>query len=239
MIAAVVLVVACDSQERPAPDMTDEADEAVDEQRPTASAEDDKPQDVEEERTITVGFNPFWSLPPLFVGREFGYFDDIPGVSVEWAEFNDPAAAIAAIVAGDIELAAAPGPTLLTARGRGAPVVGVASLAGESDPGQYGFVTRADADIDAISDLAGESVGVNNFAGNFDLHVRYLLEEAGLDSERDVDITVTPIPAVVPAVMEGSLTTGAVVGAGVLLAEADEDLDILLTSQDVGPLEGA
>jgi ABC-type nitrate/sulfonate/bicarbonate transport system substrate-binding protein len=192
----------------------------------------------DEKVTLTVGYNNFWSVPPFFVGRSLGYYDELPNVTVEWVQFDTPTAALAAMAAGDVDILATPGPNLIQSRASGVKAIGVASLAGESDPAQYAFVAGADSGITEVADLAGKTVGVNNFAGNFDLHLRYLLEEEGLDPEKDLDITVVPISAVVPAVLEGSIDAGAVVGAGSLMAENEEALVTAVTSRDVLPIQG-
>jgi NitT/TauT family transport system substrate-binding protein len=192
-----------------------------------------------EEITLTVAYNKFWSTPPFFVGRQLGYYDELPNVTVEWAEFDTPTAALAAMAAGDVDVLATPGPNLAQSRASGVDVVGVASLAGESDPAQYSFVASADSGITSVKDLVGKTVGVNNFAGNFDLHLRYLLEEEGIDPEKDLNITPVPIAAVVPGVLEGSVDVGAVVGAGALMAEEEAGLTTVFRSTDVEPIQGA
>jgi NitT/TauT family transport system substrate-binding protein len=203
-----------------------------------ADADADGGSETAEEITLTVGYNKFWSTPPFFVGRQLGYFDDLPNVTVEWMEFDTPTAALAAMAAGDVDVLATPGPTLIQSRASGVDVVGVASLAGESEPAQYSFVAGADAGIDGVADLRGKTVGVNNYAGNFDLHLRYLLEQEGIDPEKDLNITPVPISAVVAGVLEGSIDVGAVVGAGSLMAEKEPGLVTVFTSTDVEPIQG-
>jgi NitT/TauT family transport system substrate-binding protein len=202
----------------------------------TGSAAEDSQKS--EAITLTVAYNKFWNISPLFVGRQLGYFDDLPNVTVEWVEFDTPSAALAAVAAGDVDVVATPGPTLIQSAASGVSAVGVASLGGESDPGGYSFVTGADSGIEDVAQLRGKTVGVNNYAGNFDLHLRYLLEEAGLDPEKDLNIMPVPISAVIPGVLEGSVDAGAVVGAGALVAEQDARLATVFSSRDIEPIQG-
>jgi NitT/TauT family transport system substrate-binding protein len=62
-------------------------------------------------------------------------------------------------------------------------------------------MVRTDSRIDQVADLRGKIAGVNNYGGNYDLYLRYWLKRNGLDPEKDVNITIVPVPAMVPSLI--------------------------------------
>jgi ABC-type nitrate/sulfonate/bicarbonate transport system substrate-binding protein len=95
----------------------------------------------------------------------------------------------------------------------------VLHLSGWSEPTSTYFV-RTDSDINSVKDLKGKKIGVNNYGGNFDLYLRHILDENGLDPKNDVQILEVPIPTVFQALDARQIDVGVVPALFVPRAEA-------------------
>jgi NitT/TauT family transport system substrate-binding protein len=95
----------------------------------------------------------------------------------------------------------------------------VEHLSGWSEPTATYFV-RTDSGIDSVKDLKGKKIGVNNYGGNFDLYLRHILEQNGLDAKNDVQILEVPIAAVFQALDSKQIDAGVVPALFVPRAEA-------------------
>jgi NitT/TauT family transport system substrate-binding protein len=185
--------------------------------------------------SIRVGYNPIFTTSPIFVGRQRDAFADA-GVDVQWTEMQTPPDMVAALSSGDLDMATLPPANLLLARSQGIPVVGLASTGtGETDPAQIAFAVRKDSGIHTIEDLRGKTVGINNYGGNLDLHLRSALEGAGLDPLTDVTITTVPLASSLQALESRQVDAASVVVTTELLIEKNfsDVLEILFSSEDI------
>ena len=185
--------------------------------------------------SIRVGFNPIFTTSPIFVGRQMDAFADA-GVDVTWTEMQTPPDMVAALTSGDLDIATLPPANLILARSQGVPIVGLASTGtGETDPEQIAFAVRTDAGIHSVEDLRGKTIGINNYGGNLDLHLRSALEDAGLDPMADVTITTVPLASSLQALESRQVDAASVVVTTELLIEKNYSgvLEILFSSADI------
>lgn len=151
------------------------------------------------EDIVRLGHNRTWSNTALILGLADGDFSKF-GIKVVEHEFATPADIITGIASGDLDMGTAPTPNFLTAVERGVKVKAVSVVQGRNNP-PIAYMVRTDSRIDKIADLRGKTAGVNNYGGNYDLYLRYWLKRNGLDPEKDVKITIVPVPAMVPALI--------------------------------------
>lgn len=157
---------------------------------------------------IRFGYNKGATAPALLVGKNKGIFDG-KGFEVRWLTFGGPPMVIEAIAAGSLDAGVVVDPTYVVARERGVKVSAVALLAGPEQPSSSYFVLK-DSGINRIEDLRGKSCGVNNYGGNFDLFLRYMLDKHGLVPMKDVKILEMPIPTVFSALLAKKIDCGVV-----------------------------
>jgi sulfonate transport system substrate-binding protein len=170
-------------------------------------------------KKVRVGYNKATTAPFLLIAKNQGNFQKA-GVEVEWVEFQTAIQGLEALVAGAVDAAPIPVPNLLTAVEKGVPAKSVLHLAGWSDPTATYFV-RADSGIASVKDLKDKKVGISAYGGNFDLYLRQMLDENGLDPKRDVQIMEIPIPATYQALDTRQIDVGTVPTLSVPLAEAN------------------
>jgi ABC-type nitrate/sulfonate/bicarbonate transport system substrate-binding protein len=175
-------------------------------------------QGAQAPKKVRIGYNKTWTTPFLLIAKNQGNFEK-HGVQVEWNEFQAPPQAIEALAAGAVDMAIAPVPNFVTAFDKGVDMRMVMHLSGWSEPTSTYFV-RADSDINSVRDLKGKKIGVNNYGGNFDLYLRHILVENGLDPKNDVQILEVPIAAVYQALDSKQIDVGVVPALFVPRAEA-------------------
>lgn len=216
LVAPVACGPASENVDEPEADVVTETDEA-------------------ERSALRIGHNPAFTHAPLSVGRQLNAFEQA-GVDVEFVQVETPPDAVSAILAGDLDMTAVPPPTLLVARGEGAPLVAFATTStGETDPPLFGYAVRSDSGIDSVEDLQGKTIGINNFGGNFDLHLRHHLEQVGLDPEGDVEITVVNLAVGIQSLLQEQVDAVGVTTAGIQLIEEEYqgELELLFTTDDI------
>ncbi len=177
-----------------------------------------RPQSAQAPMKVRIGYNKTWTTPFLLIAKNQGAFQK-QGVDVDWIEFQAPPQAIEALAAGSVDMAISPVPNFVTAFEKGVDMRMVMHLSGWSEPTSTYFV-RTDSDINSVKDLKGKKIGVNNYGGNFDLYLRYILEQNGLDPKNDVQILEVPIPAVFQALDSKQIDAGVVPALFVPRAEA-------------------
>jgi len=148
---------------------------------------------------LRLGHNRTWSNPALIIGLASGAFEKA-GVKVVETEFSNPADMITAIVSGDIDACATPGPNLFTAVAKGVKVKAVAILQGNNVP-PISYMVLNDSGINKMEDMRGKKAGVNNYGGNYDIYLRYWAGKHGLDPKKDMDVVVVPVPSMLLALV--------------------------------------
>jgi NitT/TauT family transport system substrate-binding protein len=132
---------------------------------------------------MRVGFsNVAAAHAPLYVALESGAFAR-QGLDVELTNVGSAVTTQAALVSGDVLVAAAGGSSTIAAKLAGADI-GIVAAIFDTVPYQV-LSTR---DVSTMADLRGKTLGINRFGGAADFMVRYLLRQAGVDPEREVVI---------------------------------------------------
>ncbi len=127
-------------------------------------------------------FVPNIQFSPVYVAIEQGYYAQA-GIDVV-IEHGDEPVGVDLIAAGERQFGMISGEQLLTARGRGRPVVFVYEWF-QRYP--VGIVTSADSDIETAADLRGRRVGIPGRFGASYSGLTALLNANGL-SETDIDL---------------------------------------------------
>lgn len=187
---------------------------------------------------IRVGGSKYWDTWAFYVGQKKGFFKQT-GIKVSWHEFANPNRVTQAIASGDLDAGASTGPHFLVAREKGVKILAVAMLEGRTDPPMTYFV-RKDSGINRIEDLRGKKIGINNYGGNFDVYLRYMLEEHGINHKKDVQILEVPFSAMIQAITTKRVDSIAELSTfAILINEKFGDkLKPLFDFTDVGPLKG-
>ena len=165
------------------------------------------PRAAQQPLKVRIGYQKTTTAPFVFIAKAQGGFEKA-GVEVEWIDLP-PQRVMEAIAAGSIDTGLLPGPSFLTGYEKGVDARLVLHLAGWSDPAST-FFARADSGINGVPDLRGKKIGISTYGGNFDLYLRHMLEQNGLDPRRDVQILEVPIPAIYPALDTRQIDLGVV-----------------------------
>lgn len=143
-----------------------------------------------------------------WIAKEKGFFSK----NILEAElvYTTAATAMQALIAGSIDIAGGDVLAPLSAFAGGADVVIVGSFA-NSTP----YIMAARAGVQRVGDLKGGKIGIQSPTGRGTVFTRFVLEEAGLDPDRDVQILrVGGTGARVAALISGHID-GALVNPGV------------------------
>lgn len=124
------------------------------------------------------------SRAPLWIAKEAGLFEKY-GLDVRLVVIPAGNTAISALVAGDVQIIAAPGSTSMVSAARGLPVVIVATFG----PGAWKLV--AHPSITTVKELRGKTVGVSRTGTTIDFATRRALATLGLMPGKDVQLVNT------------------------------------------------
>src|SRR5215475_5479956 len=119
---------------------------------------------------------------PVFIAQEKGFFEK-NGLKAEIIRINSEPTTYQALISGDIDATSGAPTGLVQSNVQGVPVV---SLGSWDNLVSYTIATREK--IDDLSQLRGKKVGVNRLGGKSSLVVRVMLEDAGLNSMKDVTL---------------------------------------------------
>ncbi len=152
--------------------------------------------------------NSIGSLPIVLAQRE-GLFA-AENLKIEIVDFKGGGPAVQALASGSVEacICAADHAVRLRSRGQGGLV-----LVALTEFHGYGLVTLANSPATDLKSLKGKRVGITSAGSLTDNTLRYFLEEAGMNADRDVEITGVgtggPMRAAIEtgAVAAGMLTT--------------------------------
>jgi NitT/TauT family transport system substrate-binding protein len=154
---------------------------------------------VRAEDIVRLGHNRTWSNTALILGLANGDFSKFDIKVVEY-EFATPADIITGIASGNLDMGTAPATNFFAAVEHGVKAKAVSVVQGRNNP-PIAYMVRTDSGIDKVADLRGKIAGVNNYGGNYDLYLRYWLKRNGLDPDKDLKITIVPVPAMVPSLI--------------------------------------
>jgi NitT/TauT family transport system substrate-binding protein len=119
---------------------------------------------------------------PVFIAHERGFFEK-NGLKAEIIRINSEPTTYQALISGDIDATSGAPTGLVQSNLQGVPVV---SLGSWDNLVSYTMVTR-----DKINDLAqlkGKKIGINRLGGKSSLILRVMLEDAGLNTTKDVTL---------------------------------------------------
>ena len=136
---------------------------------------------AQEKVRIGVPLFPTVSFP-VFVAHEKGFFEK-NGLKAEIIRINSEPTTYQALISGDIDATSGAPTGLVQSNIQG---VGVVSLGSWDNLVSYTIITKEK--IDDLSQLKGKKVGINRLGGKSSLVLRVMLEDAGLNSSKDVTL---------------------------------------------------
>jgi len=119
---------------------------------------------------------------PVFVAHEKGFFER-NGLKAEIIRINSEPTTYQALISGDIDATSGAPTGLVQSNIQGVPVV---SLGSWDNLVSYTMITKEK--IDDLSQLKGKKVGINRLGGKSSLVLRVMLEDAGLNTTKDVTL---------------------------------------------------
>ena len=138
--------------------------------------------DVPEQSRITVGTLPIVDVAPIHLALREGYFTD-EGLAVEVEVTQGGAAAIPALVGGDLDIAYGAWPSFLLANAEGLELRAVADGT-RARPGFTELLALPASGLEGRpEDLAGKRIAVNTLGNIGELAVRAALVRAGLEAD--------------------------------------------------------
>jgi ABC-type nitrate/sulfonate/bicarbonate transport system substrate-binding protein len=183
---------------------------------------------------LKIGLIPIADVAPVFIGIEQGFFEE-EGLTISTEFAQGGAAAIPALVSGDIDLAFGAYPSFYSAVQEGLPLL-IASEANRAATMFGGLYSMPDSGIESPADLAGKTIAVNTLDNIIQLAVEYQLGTADLTLE-DVTLVEIPFPNMVATLETGDVDAIAVVEPFGTVARNTLEAT-LVTDLFTGDLEG-
>ena len=119
---------------------------------------------------------------PVFIAQEKGIFEK-NGIKAEIIRINSEPTTYQALISGDIDATSGAPTGLVQSNIQGVPVV---SLGSWDNLVSYTMATREK--IDDLAQLRGKKVGINRLGGKSSLILRVMLEDAGLNTSKDITL---------------------------------------------------
>lgn len=172
--------------------------EASEPPAPAAEGEGGAPETTE----LLIGIVPVIDHASVFLAIEQGFFED-EGLDVSAQPAQGGAAAVPAMIAGEMQGAFATYPSFLLAEASGVGMDIVAmGVNGTVDTGAV-FVA-GDSEIQSIEDLEGQTIAVNTLNNTGDLTIKTHLEAAGVDPS-SVEFIELAFPDMGPTLASGGV----------------------------------
>jgi NitT/TauT family transport system substrate-binding protein len=232
VLVAIALVAACGggaATQSPSPSATAAASAP-------ASAEASVPASaaVPEKATLTVGILPIVDVATVQTAISQGMFE-AEGLTVTTEVMQGGAAAIPALVGGDLDVAFGAWPSFLAANQQGIPLRAIADGVA-AKPGFTQILAMPGSDLEGNpAGLAGKKVAVNTLNNLGELAVRSTLKEAGGDPA-SVQLVEIPFPDMGAALERGDVDAIWAVEPGVTNAKKNLKAVVVADSY-VGPLD--
>ncbi|HEY1374539.1 MAG TPA: ABC transporter substrate-binding protein [Candidatus Binatia bacterium] len=135
------------------------------------------------QETIRVGVPLFPTVSfPVFIAQQKGIFEK-NGLRAELIRINSEPTTYQALISGDIDATSGAPTGLIQSNIQGIPVV---SLGSWDNHVSYTMVTKEK--IDDLMRLKGKKIGINRLGGKSSLILRVMLEDAGLNTSKDVTL---------------------------------------------------
>src|SRR5918999_2038548 len=119
---------------------------------------------------------------PVFIAHERGFFEK-NGLKGEIIRINSEPTTYQALISGDIDATSGAPTGLVQSNLQGVPVV---SLGSWDNLVSYTITTKEK--IDDLAQLKGKKIGINRLGGKSSLVLRVMLEDAGLNTTKDVTL---------------------------------------------------
>jgi len=119
---------------------------------------------------------------PVFIAHERGFFEK-NGLKAEIIRINSEPTTYQALISGDIDATSGAPTGLVQSNLQGVPVV---SLGSWDNLVSYTMTTKEK--IDNLAQLKGKKIGINRLGGKSSLILRVMLEDAGLNTSKDVTL---------------------------------------------------
>jgi NitT/TauT family transport system substrate-binding protein len=119
---------------------------------------------------------------PAFIAHEKGFFEK-HGLKAEIIRINSEPTTYQALISGDIDVTSGAPTGLVQSNLQGIPVI---SLGSWDNLVSYTVVTKEK--IDDLAQLKGKKIGINRLGGKSSLVLRVMLEDAGLNTSKDVTL---------------------------------------------------
>jgi NitT/TauT family transport system substrate-binding protein len=119
---------------------------------------------------------------PVFIAHERGFFDK-NGIKAEIIRINSEPTTYQALISGDIDATSGAPTGLVQSNLQGVPVV---SLGSWDNLVSYTITTKEK--IDDLAQLKGKKIDINRLGGKSSLILRVMLEDAGLNTTKDVTL---------------------------------------------------
>jgi len=198
VIAITLVLVACQGQQGPAPvtpEPAPQADAPADGAQPEP-AQEDRPLDV-----IRLAIAPTASVAQIYMGQRHGIFEE-EGIYLELINFNAMAPAIAAMLAGDLDISfMGLGVHPLAVRGD----IDIIFMSGYST-GDY-LIGNAEQGIIDFESLMGTTIALP-MCYTADMTFRFVVANAGFDPA-DFNVVNMDIPGTTAAFMSGQVAAAA------------------------------
>ena len=156
---------------------------------------------------LSVAYVPYNGDAPTFLGIQEGIYEK-HDVTLDMQVAQAPAAAIASLVSGDVQIAFTTVVTLVTAVSQGTqircltPVDGTVS--GEDDQRSTATMVAGNSPVKDMADLEGKSVGVVALGSQNHLFTLEKADEAGIDP-KSVNVVQLPFPQMQQALESGQV----------------------------------
>jgi NitT/TauT family transport system substrate-binding protein len=119
---------------------------------------------------------------PVFIAHERGFFEK-NGLKAEIIRINSEPTTYQALISGDIDATSGAPTGLVQSTLQGVPVV---SLGSWDNLVSYTMISKER--IDNLAQLKGKKIGINRLGGKSSLILRVMLEDAGLNTSKDVTL---------------------------------------------------
>lgn len=119
---------------------------------------------------------------PVLIAAERGFFDKY-GLKGEIIRINSEPTTYQALISGDIDATSGAPTGLVQSNLQGVPVVSLGSW-----DNYVSYTVMSKDKIDDLSQLRGKKVGINRLGGKSSLILRVMLEDAGLNTSKDVTL---------------------------------------------------
>jgi NitT/TauT family transport system substrate-binding protein len=119
---------------------------------------------------------------PVLIAQEKGFFEK-NGLKAEIIRINSEPTTYQALISGDIDATSGAPTGLVQSNLQGVPVVSLGSW-----DNFVSYTVMSKDKIDDLSQLRGKKVGINRLGGKSSLVLRVMLEDAGLNTSKDVTL---------------------------------------------------